>query len=202
MRKAFLALGIILLFAGVIVAAASTMATETPEQSIVTTAPSNSWEVSGEFIKNDKLVVDFTPPNMQELMIPEPTLIVHVEVTGPYGSKTVFQMEFAQGVGMQSATYLKNLTVVSNEDGLIVSDSLDEVGGNVPYTGNYSANITTRRLWGPPSVLMLKKEFVHKEYPYLFVLPIGIPLAVVGGSLSFLSARSSRRKLRPKIKKT
>jgi hypothetical protein len=202
MRKAFLVLGIILLFSGVIVASASTMATETQDYPVVATAPSGSWEVSGVFNKNEKLIVDFTPPDMQQLMIPEPSLIVLIEVTGPYGSKTIFQEEFAQGVGMQSGTYIKNLTVITNEDGLIISDPLNEVSGNVPYTGNYSANITTRRLWGPPTLLTLKKEVIHREYPYLFVLLIGIPLAVVGGSLSFLSARSSRRKLRPKIKKS
>jgi hypothetical protein len=199
MNRSFVVLGIVLLFTGVIVASASTMATETPESSIVKTT-TNAWEISGLFGENEKLLVDFTPPNMEQLIIPEPTLKLHVEITGPYESKTVFELEFAQR-GFEGATVLWNLTVVLNENGLTVSDSMDEVGGIVPYAGNYSANITTRRWWGPPASLTLHAEVVHKEYPYLFGLAIGMPLAVVGGSLSFYSVRNSKRKLRSRIKR-
>lgn len=198
MGKAFVAFGIILVFAGVIVASASTMPTETSEVSTVATAP-DKWEVSGLFDENEKLLVSFTKPELDELTIPDPYLKVRVEITGPQGGKTVFELEFRRGFGGETMLY--NLTLVSNEDGLTISDPW-EVGGIVPYSGNYLANITTRRLWGPPTNLWLEAEVFHKEYPYLFVLPIGIPLAVVGGSLSFLSVRSSKRKPRSKIKKS
>lgn len=198
MSKTFVILGIILLFAGVIVASASTMPTEKSESSTVATAL-NTWEVSGQFFKDEKLLFSFTKPELDEIMFPEPTLKLRVEVTGPQGSKTVFELEFKRGFGGETMLY--NSTVILNEDGLAVSDNLQEVGGIVPYAGNYLANITTRRFWGPPANFMLEKEVFHKEYPYLFVLPIGIPLAVVGGSLSFLGVRSSKHKLRSKIKK-
>jgi hypothetical protein len=191
--------GIVLLFAGVIIASASTITNETSESSTVNTA-TNAWEISGVFDKNEKLLVDFTPPDMSQLMIPEPTLKLRVEITGPYESKTVFEMEFAQR-GFEGRTVLWNLTIILNENGLTVGDSVDEVGGIVPYAGNYSANITTRRWWGPPASLTLSAEVVHKEHPYLFGLAIGIPLAVVGGSLSFYSVRNPKRKLRSRNKK-
>lgn len=201
MNKAFVALGIILLFAGVIAASASTMATEKSEVSPVDTA-SKAWEISGQYFKGEKLLFSFATPELDN-PIPEYPLKIRVEVTGPQGSKTVFELEY-KPTSLEDPTrlYLYNITVTLNEDGLTVSDILTEKnGGIVPYDGNYLANITTRRLWGPPQNLMLEKEVFHNEYPYLFVLPIGVPLAVVGGSLSFLSVRSSKRKLRSRTKK-
>lgn len=211
MRKAFVALGIILVFAGVIVTSASTIATEKSERSTVATAPRNSWEVSGRLNEGDKLSVEFNPPNLDELLVPDPTLKLLVEVTDSHGGKTVFEVEFKRGFG--GNTLLNNVTVVSKEDGLTVSDPpIQEVGGTVPYTDDYLANITTRKTaryitptegeeYWAPSNLRLVKEVVHKEYPYLFGLPIGILLVVVGGSLSFWGVRSSKRKLRSRKKK-
>lgn len=199
MNKAYVILGIILLSAGVIVASASTMSTETSTVSTVNSAL-EAWEVSGQFDKNEKLLVSFTKPDLDKVTVIDTYLDLRVEVTGPQGSKTVFGLEFRRGFGGETMLY--NLTVILNEDGLTTTDPW-EVGGIVPYTGSYVANITTRKLgWGPPDSLVLDREVFHKEYPYLFVLPIGIPIAVVGGSLSFLSVRSSKRKLRPKTKKS
>jgi len=209
MRKAFVALGIILLFAGVIVTSASAIPTEKSERSTVATAPRNEWEISGRLNEGNKLSVEFNPPDLDELLVPEPTLKLLVEVTDPHGGKTVFEMEFKTGFG--GNTVLNNITLVSKEDGLTVSNPPTEVGGIVPCTGDYLANITTRKtaryitpreeeFWAP-SNLRLVKEVVHKEYPYLFVLPIGVMLMVVGGSLLFWGVRSSKRKLRLRKKK-
>jgi len=209
MRKAFVALGIILLFAGVIVTSASAIPTEKSERSTVATAPRNEWEISGRLDEGNKLSVEFNPPNLDELLVPEPALKLRVEVTNSHGGKTVFEMEFKRGFG--GNTVLNNVTVVSKEDGLAVSNPPTEVGGIVPYTDDYLANITTRKtaryitpreeeFWAP-SNLRLVKEVVHKEYPYLFVLPIGIMLMVVGGSSSFWGVRSSKRKLQSRKKK-
>lgn len=210
MRKAFVAFGIILVFAGVIVTFASIMPTEKSERSTVATAPRNKWEVSGRFNENEQLSVEFMPPNLDELLISDSTLKLLVEVrASARGGKTVFEMEFRGGFG--GKTILYNLTLVSKEDGLTVSNPPTEVGGIVPYTDDYLANITTRErvryitpraeeFWAP-SNLRLVKEVVHKEYPYLFVWPIGILLLVVGGSLSFWGVRSSKRKLRSRKKK-
>jgi hypothetical protein len=210
MRKAFVVLGIILLFAGVIVTSASAIPTEKSERSTVATAPLNEWEISGRLDEGNKLSVEFNPPDLDELLVPEPTLKLLVEVTAvSHGGKTVFEMEFKGGFG--GNTVLNNVTVVSKEDGLAVSNPPTEVGGIVPYTDDYLANITTRKtaryitpseeeFWAP-SGLKIVKEVVHKEYPYLFVLPIGIMLMVVGGSLSFWGVRSLERKLRSRRKK-
>jgi len=210
MRKALVALGIIMVFAGVIVTSASAIPTEKSERSTVATAPRNEWEISGRFNGGDKLSVEFNPPNLDELLVPEPTLKLLVEVADSDGGKTVFEVEFKRGFG--GNTILNNVTVVSKEDGLTVSDPPTEVGGIVPYTDDYLANITTRKTaryitpreeeYWAPSNLRLVKEVVHKEYPYLLpILPIGILLMVVGGSISFLGVRSSKRKLRSRKKK-
>jgi len=199
MSKVFVVLGIILLFAGVIVASASTMATETPNEFTVSSAI-DAWEVSGLFDKNEKLLVSFTKPDLDKVTVIDTYLVLRVEVTGPQGSKTVFRLEFRRGFGGETMLY--NLTVILNEDGLTTTDPW-EVGGIVPYNGTYIANITTRKLgWGPPDSIVLDKEVFHREYPYLFVLPIGISIAAAGSSLLYFSVRSSKHKLRPKTKKS
>jgi len=203
LRKAFVALGIIIVFAGVIAVSASTMRTEKSERFTVATAPLNSWEVSGRFDEGDILSVEFNPPDLNELLVPEPTLKLLVEVTDSQGGKTVFELEFKQG--SSGNTVLYNVTVVSKEDGLTVSDPPTEVGGVVSYTDDYLANITTRKMaryivrreeeyWSPRN-LALVKEMVYKEYPYLLVLLIGVVLVVVGVSLLFLGLRRSKQKL-------
>jgi len=207
MKKALVIFGIILVFAGVIVASTSVIHTEESERSTVATAPPNEWEVSGPFNKGDMLSVEFVPPNLNELVIADSNLKLSVEVADSHGGKTVFEMEFSQ-TGFGGSTILKNLTIVSNEDGLTASNPPTEVGGIVPHTDDYSANITRVRVsyiapgegFWVPSNLKLVKEVVCKEYPYLFALPIGIILMVVGGCLSFWGATSSKQMLRARRK--
>ena len=202
MRKAFLAFGIILVFAGVIVVSASNTPEEKMPQISTIASAEHRWEVGpGRFKENEKLIVDFTPPNPEYDLIPDYPVRIVVEVTGPEGGKTVFAVEFKEGFGGKLAP--PKYTVVSNNDCLTVSDSLQDVCGIVHYTGDYFANVTTRRLgtWGPPKALFLKLEVVEMEYPFLFVQPIGIALIVVGGFLSVWGAISSKRKLRLGVKK-
>jgi len=201
MRKDLVAFGIILMFAGVIVVSISTNPVERSERAIVAEAPvNNRWEVSAPFNKGEKLSVEFTPPNLDEVIVFDHTLKLVVEISSSQAGKTVFEIEFKK---IGDKTVLSNITLVSKDDGLKVSDPPIEVGGIVPFTDNYLANITTRKnarytspgkgeYWVPEN-LRLVKEVAYKEYPYLFVLPIGILLIAVGGSLSLWGSRRSSK---------
>jgi len=204
MRKTFVASGIVLLFVGVIVASASTtLLAEEKSQLLTRVSAKDSWEVGpAPYKQNEKLIVDFNPPDPEHDVIPEYPIKIVFEVTSPQGSKTVFDAKFKEGFGGRLAP--PDISVVSSEDGLTVSDYPLDVGGIVSHTGNYTANITTRHLgtWYPKT-LALKAEIVEKEYPYFFVLPIGVALIVVGGFLSVWGAKSSTRarKLSSKVRK-
>lgn len=197
MRKALVALGIVLVFAGVIVASVSVTATEKPPYTTTITTAQNQWEVGpGRFKKGEKLLVYFFPPPDLE-RYPDPSAKISVEITGPRGGKTVFLVNFSRQFGKSVPP---EFYLISNEDGLTVSNPPNELGGFVRYTGDYWANITTRRLWDVPRTLELSLEIVDKEHPYLFVLPMGIALIVVGGCLSIWGAKSSKRRVRSRVK--
>jgi len=204
MRKTFVAFGIILLFVGVIVASASTTLLAEEKSHFSTRASvKDSWEVGpAPYKRNERLMVDFLPPNPEyDYLIPTYPLKIVVEITSSHGNKTVFEVIFKE-IGGKLAPPEVNVTL--SEDGLTVSDYQYEIGGIIRHTGNYTANITSRHLgtWRPKT-LALKVEIVEKEYPYFFVLPIGIALIVVGGSLSVWGAKSSTRsrKLSSKVRK-
>lgn len=199
MRKAFVALGIILLFAGLIVASVSARVSEN-KQSFLVHESKDSWETSGHFEKDDKLIFTFSPTPLEGESFPDGggNATIYVEIVDPYGNKTVFKVVFSRVGGYPAPP---KFSVVSNEGGLIVSEPLGEIGGIVCFKGYYLANITTRN-WERPRTLQLHAEIVEKEYPYLSILPVGITLIVVGGSLSIWGAKSSKRRLRSRMKKS
>lgn len=194
MRKSFVAFGIVLLFVGAIVASASTTLLAEEKSHFSTRASvKDSWEVGPALYKrNEKLIVDFLPPNPKYDIIPDYPVKIIFEITSSHGSKTIFEAKCKEG--LEGGLAPPDISVVLSEDGLIVSGYQVEVGGIVSHTGNYTANITSRHMgtWHPKT-LALKVEIVEKEYPYFFVLPIGVALIVVGGSLSVWGAISSTR---------
>ena len=195
-----MAFGFILAFAGIITASISVQVREN-KQSFLVQEHKDSWGTTGYFEKDDKLIFTFNPTPLEEELNPFPdgqTATVNVEIVNPYGNKTVFKIVFSR-VGENLAP--PEFSVVSNEGSLIVSEPLEEVGGFVRYAGDYLANITSRYNWGPPRTVQLYGEIVEKEYPYLFILPVGITLISVGGSLSVWGAKRSKRKLLSRIKK-
>ncbi len=181
-----MAIGIILAFVGVIVTSVSVTFAQYSDPVFLTDAPVGSWEIEAHYEKNDKILVYFNPPNPD--MYPDPTPMIFVEVIDPFGKKAVFNVTFPESRPPE-------VSLVSNEGGLIVSDPPQELGGIVVYTGTYTANITTRRFWTPQG---LELHRARASYPYRFVWPIGIAVIVAGCSLSVWGSRSVERKLKPR----
>lgn len=193
MKKYFLAFGIILVFVGVIVASASSLTKEKDPQYEIIAENGGDWEIEGNFVKDDNLVLSYTHPNL-ELW---PDILVKVEIwpAEHYDNRTVFQIGYNKTLGYDTTT----IKVVSKGGGLTVEDVegiVQEIGGTVTYSGYYWANFTTRptAYWEKASPT-LEVKIVEKEYPFLFVLPIGIGLIAVGTSTSIWGMKASKRKL-------
>ncbi len=186
-------IGLILLFAGVLTTSmsCSSVSNATPVGPLYD-APPEAWQISGHFKEGQKLLVYFKAPDLS--FYPDRTANILVEIVNPEGGKSVFEVVFSLMFGDPAPP---EFNLVSNDAGLIVSDPLGEVGGIVPYSGSYLANITTRVLWGPP-YLQLWGENVEKEYPYLSFLPVGLGLIVCGCASSVWGAKSSKKKARPR----
>jgi hypothetical protein len=100
MKTVALSLGVILIFAGVIVASISAQANEKTHNELVKEAedlPSGEWIISGEFERGDRLVVYFTPPNRGDAgPVPAEPPEFRVYVYDPVGGNTTFNVTFTK----------------------------------------------------------------------------------------------------------
>jgi hypothetical protein len=190
-RKVLIAVGIVVIFFGVIVASASNTPRDKPATYPLVAGGVTAWEVhGGPYEDGQKLLVYFgAPPET----LPEIAFCVEIWPDGRYENKTVFAVEYPLIVGHHSVQF--NLS--SNAGGLAVSSPIQEIGGVVNYPGDYWANITTQWPgWDPPPMPELRLEVIEQEYPYRYILPIGAGLIAIGASSSILGATSVDRKSR------
>ena len=197
MRKASLALGIVLVLVGIITCSASNSPMEKLDYPEVKGAK-EGWEVSGHFNAGEKLLVLFPPPAWGEYIIPNgDKATVDVEIFDPDNNKTEFRITFYP-------RRYPDFELLSNDGGLTVNEPIEGVGGVTRLNGLYTARIDEFASiyydGGPPGHLSLHKEVVEREYPYRSVLPIGVALIVAGASLS-VWAKSSKRTQRLRKKR-
>jgi len=183
-RKYVVAFGIILLFVGVVVSSASNSFNERTEQSVVA---EEQWKAAGYFDKDEKLVVYLSKPTPE--FFPDHTASINVSVVDPAGNKSVFLVEYQNGVGFV------NVTLYSSSNGLIVDENILEVGGITTQSGNYTALVDEQAAYlyvtAPPTITLIQ-ETVERDYPYRSILPVGIAIIVFGASLSIWAAKSSK----------
>lgn len=219
MKKAFLGLGVILLFIGTIAFSISVSVDELESNQLVTEekdlavqmvhptgrpTPIGKWEISAQFDKGEELFVLFKSVNPENLIIDHGLTIVDVNITSPSGGNTTFRVLFTDSLQPDV-----NITLWSkdNDSGLIVSDPVEGIGGVAEYDGLYTATVYTiyPHLIYPPdgtlAWLSLYKTIVEKKYPYFTVLPLGIVLVVAGATLSIWGAKSSKKPTRLRRKR-
>lgn len=194
MRKTIAALGVIFIFVGVLVMSISTKTLEKSSRYETVGTSTNGWEVRGYFQKMENLVLTFTPPSLD--IWPDVPVYIEIWPEEYYDKRTVFQVEYKLVLNYPTV----NISLVSNEGGLIVSEPLSEVEGVAVYEGYYWANITIRpAVWNPLPYPKLEVKVIEKEYPFLFLLPIGVSLFLVG-IFSFVWGIKTKRKALSKKK--
>lgn len=220
MKTEPLALGIILLLAGVIVSSASFQFTDTEEYATVVREERLSvedWNTSASFVVNDRLFVAFTGPGMDS-PIPnggEVDVIYWVNITDPQGDNSTFRADFRR----EEMPEL-NVTVERRGTGLIIDDPVGNfgdgpvsIGGVAQYDGVYKVHLypiggtvaaraqMARYIYPPDGILPyleMDVVIINREYPMRNYLPVGVVIAAVGAVISVWATR----KPRPKRSKT
>ncbi|MCW4052800.1 MAG: hypothetical protein NWE78_06305 [Candidatus Bathyarchaeota archaeon] len=193
MKRNFLGFGIILLFVGVILFSYFNTPPVEIEEPKLLEKLENSFDVSAEFNKSQKLLVLFGAPRWDLYPIPDPTTaIVDVDVYDPYGNKTEFRVQFYKKQSPE-------LWLRSNDTGgLEVSSPLEGIVGITKYSGEYRAHIKEEAAMfynsAPPPTLSIFFMSIELEYPNRGFLYLGIAFVAIGFVVSVWSARSPDRK--------
>jgi hypothetical protein len=207
MKETVLGLGIILLFAGVIVLPMSIQSTKTPETRLraereFLVAP--NWTISAQLNESEEMLVYFSRPNTGEQgPVPNgetPKAYMFVEIIDPVGGNTTFNVSFTRTAFTR--------IVDRNDGGLIVKNpqnmELGDVGGKTQYTGEYKVRVYTFKgleiYYYTNGTTMRRLEIStvtwKTEYPNIAALPVSVSLAVVGLVLAIWGARSPKRRVR------
>jgi len=189
-KRIFMGLGVIILFAGVIIFSLSNSPPVEKEDVVLIEELRETFDISGNFDKGEKLLVFFHAPNWDgPYPIPDPdSAIVDVDVLDPFDNKTEFRIQFNRRQNPE-------LWLRSNDTGgLDVTLPLEGVVGVTKYTGEYKAHIIEKAAmyynFSPPPVLRLFKVVMEVDYPYRNYLPVGAGLAVVGVAVTVWGARA------------
>jgi len=178
----------LLLIGGIITAYSNMSITEFEMRSL--DQKNNVYEISGFFEEGEKLVVKWWPADewrnitlLYEPDIPYPAMFLYFNITGPLLNSTYFEVILARKkIGEYPEPYSFS---VKKAGSLTIpiqpNNKTKEVGGVVNHTGNYTASIdmiiprTT-----PPYYLRLLKGIPQKNYPYTYLLPVGITTLTLG----------------------
>jgi len=187
MRKTPLALGIILVFTGVLVSSISTSPTEKSKE-LVVQPQEKQWNITGYFYVNEKLIVDLGVPTAE--FIPDGKVNFTVTIGDPTGETSVFLLTYYHEYQIFTKYILE-----SSSNALYVDEPPTFVGGIVQSEGNYTAQVDTNEAsWLYPDApqLGLKKEILERSYPYRNFLPLGVVLIIGGTFLSIWATRFSK----------
>lgn len=199
MRKKLLALGLILLFVGVIFTSSALQSDETvKEREDLVKSETFSWQISSHFTQGDKVRLSVAPgqdwrsfkePPVED--VPFPHKFVFINITDPNGKDSFFEVVYAEYEGYFS---LYDVRLVAG-NGFDAQNSSSGIVGYARDTGIYNATVwgTLPPGGGPPTLTFSKmEELLIVTYPYSFLLYPGVVVLVVGAILSVLGARSPR----------
>jgi len=227
MNKWILSIGTIILLAGLILVSCSNMQEQVINQQLEANVEKR-WNISGVFQQGENLTLDFRVHSDWSLPIydqdPEYSMSVKyffVNITNTVASNyTLIQITLVPPVvpqppysfllspveirvihhgGITIEDFPTSLPVsgIAKDDGLyllncslfppIVQDT--DLSGN-PWTHDAS----------PPPSLYLYKETQEIEYPYSFLLPLGIPISICGVGTSIWGARPQSKKRKGALK--
>lgn len=196
-KKAPLSVSVLILLAGVIVFSWSNQLLETPENQPVNRRqelPYGSWRISTYCQEGEKLLVQFTRPQVGENpIVDDPKMLVNI--TDPHGGNTTFQVIFI----IKELTGEARISLLDEGEGMIVENPEFEVGGVTVYDGNYTAYVYTEAqalagMYYDDGVLpnlQLFKVIITREYPNRTFLPAGVGLLIAGLALLVWGAKSA-----------
>jgi len=231
LRKPILAFGITLLFVGIIIASSSNLPSDKTVYDEVANAD-KVWEISGSFVERDIVIVDFSAGKdwwQKFVRAPTPDYQVPLNFTinGPSEGETIFEVfigapdEYTPEEGIEIPVGPRNIELISQSSDLEVrAPQIIEIGGTIKRTGEYLIQVkqnvknetvvtdgvpepyTVKWPKTPPEKLRLLNEIHQKEYPNVFLLPIGAPLIVCGVAVSTWGAKWKGPRRQARLKGT
>lgn len=141
-------------------------------------------------------------------------LYVGVDIIDPYGKSTEFLMVwglvrenvYAPEIVKRMLTIL-DINVIKNEGGIDPTPFLvkqgkssyySDVGGIVQYNGTYTFTVgkILPKREDPPSVIWIGERLTWIEYPYTYMLPLGLAISGGGTTLTWFSLKKRTLKRR------
>lgn len=209
MRRVLLALGIILLFVGIILASYSRYPIEKWKERSCNRAE-QQWEASENLSKSERIIVAVVPSEgwtewAYEIHPHGFKVNVSIIIEDPLGEEAEFIIfyeppppGYKQDHPGPLPIFLSNPPFKLVKTGsLIVEEPLQFVGGIVTRNGTYRVKvIPTWWTWGPPKYIEIHVEILEKVNPYAYFLSIGVCLCFLGVAMLTLRARYPKYKIR------
>ena len=213
MRKWFLAIGLVTILAGIVMAGSSGLVEPSSDFPGVRVAyVQNSWNVSVNLNKGDFLYVYFTQGadwrqglfDIDEEFSGFAVLYVGVNITDSRGNTTMYLCRLGkpQTEGEETILNFLDKNITRDEGGIDPSwyfknntKSYYEVGGTVQFDGTYKfviGNVFPKRK-DPPSSLDIRKVTFTTEHPITYLLPSGIVVTGVGATITVFSLRKKTK---------
>lgn len=209
MRKWLFAIGLILLFVGIILMSSAVRSERTVrEEENLIKSETDTWQISNNFTQGEKVKlvvkkgIDWTqnlePPVMD---VPYPHKFVYVNITAPSGEASTFEAAF---ISYQRIFALYQVKIVFS-NGFDADKSSQGIVGYVRETGLYNATVIGFVPPGgsPPAGLTFVtiEEVVFMNYPYSYLLYPGVATSLAGIVLSIMGKMTSRRVRRKKVRR-
>lgn len=201
MKKWLFALGLILLFVGIIFTSSAVQSEKTiKEKEELIKSEIDSWQISSNLTQGDKVRLSvaqgedwdrYVEPAVED--VPFPHKFVYVNITDPNGEDSMFEVTYTK---YEAGFFLYNVRVVAS-NGFDAENSSQKIVGYARDTGLYTATATGAIPpgGGPPSSLTFfkVKEVILIKYPYSHLLYPGVAILLAGVALSILGALTSKR---------
>jgi len=223
LRKPWLVLGLILIFAGLASASSSSLPLTNTREELITDA-FQTWEISATLDKGENVSALFTwTVDFTELY--DGTLPANVSITVDNQYENRFQVLFKMvdprfyepppGV-LEYPVYVYSINLLhADPNSLALTNPPRQVGGITQQTGTYKVHVLIDEgLWWavtatptgteyrPPRQLRLMRQVTTTTYPYITLGTVGAGITVLGVGLALWSAKTSTPSKTVKAAKT
>jgi len=134
-------------------------------------------------------------------------MYMYIDFIDPNGNTTTFEVDLAvTEVQLQLINWNMNVLEEGSIDTSSMLDDkgrLTEVGGTIPFNGTYTARVRVApgREDQPPSFLGFYHMEMTTKHPNSYLLPTGVAIVVLGGTVSFFGMTRGKRRISRKRRK-
>lgn len=203
MKETFVGVGLLLLFAGILVLPMSLQFAKTEASNLVVEREFlvfPDWTISAQFNASEELIVYFSRPSGENIPEPSGERYMYVNITDPQGGTAAFDVVFTR------TSFEVSLNQTSS--GLLVDlpsvPGPADIGGRTQYSGEYTATVYTYPglvgYYYPNSSTMRRLQLLEVteqvDYPHIWALPVAVTLIAVGCVSLVWGTRSPKHRVK------